>query len=70
MMRIITFSPTGASLVKVEENGSLGLAPKMPLSSRHEGHLQHHQVLVWLVGGSDLQTQTGHKINHPTRDVL
>lgn len=42
MMEIITFSPTGASLVKIEENGSMGLAPKMPPLSRHEGHLQDH----------------------------
>lgn len=56
---IIIFSPTGASLVKVEENGNMGLAQKMPPSSRHGGHLQDHQVLVWLVEGSDLQTQPG-----------
>lgn len=59
MMKMITFSPTRASLVKVKENGSMGLAPKIPPSSRHEGHLQDHQVLVWLVGSSDLQTQRG-----------
>lgn len=49
MMKNITFSPTGASLVKVEENGSMRLVPKMLPSFRHEAHLQVHQVLVWLI---------------------
>lgn len=45
MMNNITFSQKGTSLVKVEENGSTGLALKMRLPLRYENHLQVHRVL-------------------------
>ena len=44
-MKNIAFSQKGASLVKVEENGSTGLAPKMPPTSRYKDPIQVHRVL-------------------------
>ena len=42
MMENITLLQKGASLVKVEENGSTGLVPKMPPASRYKDLLQVH----------------------------
>lgn len=71
-MKNIAFSQNGASLVKVEENGSTGLAPKMPPTSRYKDPIQAHQVLglasAFRAMGCSVCPDT--KVDHPTRVML
>lgn len=71
-MKNIAFPQKGASPVKVEENGSTGLAPKMPPTSRYKRPIQAHQVLglasAFRAMGCSACPDT--KVDHPTRVML
>lgn len=74
-VKITAFSQKSDSLDEVEENGSTGVAPKMPPAPRYEDHLQVHQILglasaFEAMGCSACPDTSWAKVDHSTRVML